>query len=72
MPDCECLGRCLFFNDLMSDMPNLAGMMKEQYCRGAFSECARYAVFKAKGREAVPKDMFPNNVERARALVGET
>lgn len=69
MPDCECLASCPFFNDKMADMPATAGMMKARYCRGQFENCARFAVFKAKGSAFVPKDLFPNQHQRVQALI---
>ena len=68
MADCECLKGCVFFNDKMNNMPSMANIMKTRYCQGNPSGCARYIVFKAKGKAAVPPDLFPNQVERARAL----
>ena len=69
MADCECLQRCPFFNDAMAKMPTIASFFKEKLCKGDFDQCARYMVFKAKGREAVPVDLFPDQVVRARELL---
>jgi hypothetical protein len=69
MADCECLVRCPFFNDKMAKMPGIAGMMKARYCKGDNSRCARYMVVKGLGREKVPADLYPNETERAEALV---
>ena len=69
MPDCECLAACPFFNDKMADMPSMAGTYKNKYCRGDFLSCARYMVCKALGKEAVPKDLFPNQLSRAQKLI---
>ena len=69
--DCECLPTCIFFNDKMASMPAVASLFKERYCRGDNRECARYVVFKALGRGNVPPDLYPNQVERARALVAQ-
>ncbi|GAB6037333.1 hypothetical protein JCM15519_18920 [Fundidesulfovibrio butyratiphilus] len=69
MADCELLARCLFFNDKMANKPGTADMMKKKYCRGNNAECARYVVCKALGRERVPGDLFPIQMDRARELV---
>jgi hypothetical protein len=69
MADCECLAKCPFFNDKMANMPSMAEMMKNRYCRDDFTSCARYRVFKALGREAVPSDLFPNQPENAEQLL---
>jgi hypothetical protein len=67
--DCECLPRCPFFNDRMADMLAVAEIYKQTYCKGSFSTCARYVVFKAIGRENVPPDLYPNQFDRAHDIV---
>jgi len=69
MSSCECLAGCPFFNDKMDDMPSLAAIYKNRYCQNDFDSCARHIVFKALGREKVPKDLFPNQLSRAQELV---
>jgi hypothetical protein len=68
--ECENLKTCPFFNDRMEDMPTLAGLMKKQYCLSDnYTNCARYMVFKKLGKERVPSDMFPNQLERAQKII---
>ena len=62
---CECIDNCPFFNDKMANMPAMAEIYKQRYCKGNFQECARYMVFKALGKPSVPSDLFPNQKERA-------
>lgn len=69
MPDCKCLPQCLFFNDKMQNMPASAGLLKKRLCQGDNSQCARYMVLLALGREKVPMDLSPNQVDRARGLI---
>ena len=69
MADCELLKGCLFFNDKIHNMPTLAEQFKEKYCRGDNSNCARYMTCKALGREKVPPDLFPNQLERAKGII---
>jgi hypothetical protein len=69
MQKCELVEKCPFFNDLMERMPATANMMKKRYCLSDNSQCARYAVFKAVGREKVPKDLFPNQTEKAQEII---
>lgn len=69
--ECECLPKCIFFNDNMKDMPATAGMYKKKYCLGNNSDCARFMVFKAMGTENVPKDLFPNHIDRALRIIKE-
>ncbi len=70
MADCEMIQKCLFFNDRMANKPGTAEMMKAKYCKGQFAECARYLVCKALGREKVPADLYPIQIDRARELIG--
>lgn len=61
---CALTETCIFFNDKMAKMPSMATMYKGRYCAEDFESCARYQVFAAVGRENVPKDMYPNELER--------
>jgi hypothetical protein len=70
MPDCERLATCPFFNDKMANMPAMSGIYKQKYCREDYQNCARYMVFVARGKEAVPRDLFPNQLSRARDIIG--
>lgn len=65
MADCELVATCPFFNDQMAEMPSMAGIIKERYCRGSSTLCARHMVFRSLGRAAVPKDLYPSQIERA-------
>ena len=69
MADCECLPRCPFFNDRMKGLEAIKDMMKRRFCQGDSTDCARHMVFKALGRERVPPDLVPNQMDRAKALI---
>lgn len=69
MRKCVCLSGCLFFNDKMENMPSMAEMYKQKYCLENNSQCARYMVFEKKGKDRVPKNLFPNQVERAKEML---
>jgi hypothetical protein len=69
MADCECLAGCPFFNDRMAEKPATAELFKIRYCRGDFSICARYMVFKTLGKPKVPADLYPNDVDRANGIL---
>lgn len=69
MNDCECLEKCIFFNDKMENKPALANLFKKSYCKGDSSKCARHIVFEKFGAEAVPNDLFPNQIERAMEII---
>lgn len=69
MADCSLMDTCIFFNDRMASMPSIAGLYKDRYCRTDNSGCARYVVFKAIGRENVPPSLYPNDLDKARAII---
>ncbi|RII25397.1 MAG: hypothetical protein CXR31_14490 [Geobacter sp.] len=69
MTDCELLKTCIFFNDKMQNMPSTAEVIKLRYCNGDYTDCARFTIFKAVGREKVPQDLFPNQIEKAREII---
>ena len=70
MTVCECLETCPFFNDKMQSMPVMSDMYKRNYCKGDFENCARHMIFKALGKPAVPVDLFPNQLDKAKAIIG--
>jgi len=69
MKDCECLAKCPFFNDKMTNMPSAAKLIKYKYCKGDNTECARYIVFLALGSEKVPANLFPNQIKRVEEIL---
>jgi hypothetical protein len=69
MADCELLSGCIFFNDKMANMPATAELMKNSYCRGDSSQCARYMIYKKLGRAKVPQDLSPGDVARANKIL---
>jgi hypothetical protein len=66
MAQCEKLEKCPFFNDQLSGMQSVANLMKDQFCFGDKSRCARYLVSTA--GLPVPADLFPAEYERAVAI----
>ena len=71
MAVCEMLDRCPFFNDNMPNMPEHAELFKQLYCRGGNDICARYMIFKRLGKDAVPRNLFTNEVSKANAIVAD-
>ncbi len=70
MAECECLPKCPFFNDRMASKPATAQLMKNQYCLGDSSGCARHQVKMAAGSDLVPADLFPAQVDRVQGILG--
>ncbi len=71
MAKCEIARDCLFFNDRMAIEHQMATLFKARYCKGSSQECARYIVYVACGRPAIPSDLAPNDMLRARTMVFE-
>ena len=71
MADCELIEKCVFFHERMANMPGTAALTKNQLCKTDNSQCARYMIVQAIGREAVPGDLFPNEIERAQKIINE-
>ncbi|MBB6481268.1 hypothetical protein [Spirochaeta isovalerica] len=69
--ECECLSQCPFFNDKMAEKPALANIMKKRYCLDDFNSCARHKIFLAKGKSAVPPNLYPNQIEEAEKILAE-
>lgn len=69
MPHCELVATCIFFNDQMANMPSTSAVFKNVYCEKDYTGCGRYQIFKAIGREHVPKDLFPNQSDRAQEII---
>jgi hypothetical protein len=68
--ECERLRICTFISDWLAKMPTVAGRMKESFCLGDKTRCARYQVAMA-GFE-VPPDLFPNDISKAREIIGRS
>ena len=68
---CKELETCSFFNEVIKDMPATAEMMKRRFCFGDFESCARVMVFRASGAGSVPRDLAPNDRQRADKIISE-
>jgi hypothetical protein len=64
MSTCRFLDKCPFFNDKMANLPGMATIFKEKYCKGTAEECARYQARVTLGAGKVPADLFPNQHNR--------
>ena len=69
MADCELLAGCIFFNDRMASMPSTAEVIKLRYCKSDNTGCARYMIFRTMGRDKVPQELFPNQIEQAMQVI---
>jgi hypothetical protein len=69
MVDCEVLPTCPFFNETLPKMPAMTSYLKSTYCRLDFQKCARYMVRQAMGKEKVPANLFPDEIDRAKRII---
>lgn len=70
MAACECLAGCPFFNDKMKEKPATATIYKETYCLSGDNEkCARHQVKVALGKDNVPADLYPSQVEKVPGIL---
>ena len=70
-PVCQHLELCQhFFNSKLSKMPSLATMIKQQFCHDDNIHCARFIVLERLGADDTPADLYPNDIDRGKSLVG--
>ena len=69
MTTCDHAESCIFFNELMADMPSTLGEYKQRYCQGNFQGCARYMAREALGVDSVPLNLLPHQLERIDAIL---
>lgn len=70
MANCPLLESCIFFNDEMGDKPDLISKsFKIRFCQISNEQCARWLVYRALGKEGVPRDLYPNQGHRGINLI---
>lgn len=71
MDRCEFQLSCSFYNDLKERSPAILKTIREDYCEGSYSECARFMVSSAHGPELVSKYLFPEDTQEACKILDE-
>ena len=69
MEECELIGKCPFFANRMSALPTVAKMMKKRYCEGDKGDCARYRLAESIGKNCVPANLFPHQMDIANDII---
>lgn len=69
MSECLLLRTCAFFNVQLSEMPATAAAIKNRYCLGDNTRCARYQVYQAVGRTRVLPWLLPNQAHKVAAII---
>jgi len=68
MAECELFKQCPFADE-HRPADGCGIVCRSKYCRTNPDACARHLVFKSLGRSAVPNDLQPHMLERARKMV---
>ncbi|MBZ4660587.1 MAG: hypothetical protein JG766_2510, partial [Desulfacinum sp.] len=63
---CDLKPTCCFF--LTECRKSCNGRLRERYCDGDYTGCARYITARAVGKGQVPDDLLPEEVDRLRDL----
>ncbi len=53
----------------MTNLPATTERMKKRLCLTDNSQCARYMIYRALGRDKVPADLYPHQVDRAKEIL---
>lgn len=72
MAECVFLKTCPVYGEYLNNS-KLAKVMQESYCMQASVEkiCASLIIKALLGKEKVPIDLFPNDIEEARKIIKE-
>ena len=63
MVRCKLTDDCPFFTDVVGYSPELNDAMKQRYCLVDNPECARRRAIDSVGRENVPVEMLPSDLD---------
>ncbi len=62
---------CPFFSAAVGYSPGLFEAMRDRYCLGDNSDCARFLAIEAVGRDRVPDELLPSDVDALERLMQE-
>ena len=71
MPECQYMPVCPFFCVEVGYSPQLLQSMKQQYCFGDKTHCARLLAIDIVAIDDVPDDLLPSDIERLDGLYEE-
>jgi hypothetical protein len=68
---CELFDKCSFFiNEIR--ITSIALRFKERYCLSCKEACALYMVYSSMGQHYIPKDLYPNEYDRALNIMAKS
>jgi hypothetical protein len=60
---CELLACCRLFKDSMESLPKATEYIQMKLCFGDYEACNRYIIYKNIGKENLPADLNPFDIE---------
>ena len=70
MAECQWFAECGVVKNKKTYVHEAVRMFFEnQYCHDKHSDCACYKVFDVLGKDNVPRDLLPNQLERATEII---
>lgn len=69
MHSCPYLENCAFLSRTISDIPEMAILMKARHCERSYNGCARYSLAESIGSAEVPDDLYPNQTGKAQLII---
>lgn len=67
---CRFSSSCDFFLEKMKNNSSLKDFFKIDFCVRAPQFCARYIICSTTGKESVPKDLMPYEIQKVKELLG--
>lgn len=71
MTRCALADDCPFFTTEVGFSPDLNEAMRQKFCLGDSSGCARLSALAYMSREEVPADLLPTDIERLQLILEE-
>jgi len=72
MAKCVYMKECLFFNSNELKKPVTEEVLKNEFCKNNYFDCARYILMQNAPGIQVPNDLYPNQKERASQIIASS
>jgi len=70
MLECEFLSSCPFFKNIKKEEIKKKEFYKNKFCLGGYNtSCARYILRIHKGKDYVPEDLAPDQIEKVNRII---
>jgi len=71
METCEYWSSCALFNEFQEKRLLTLDEIKEEYCAGNYSRCARYMIHRTHGPRKVPNSLLPKDIHMANKILDD-